>query len=91
MILQLQCQAAEENENKVAVTLAKVHKWFNYKLSINRKKTNFIVFGSQYHCSRMSNVSINLNNVDIQNVSKAKQLGIDSIPMLQGTCYIYKV
>ena len=54
--------------------LSKLNEWFSInKLSLNVKKTNFMIFGNKH---RNEALKIRINNEDIVKVSETKFLGI---------------
>ena len=55
--------------------LAKIYTWFKLnKLSLNIKKTNFILFGTQNTSN--NKISIKLDNIQIDQVTRTKFLGV---------------
>ena len=66
--------------NMVNVELTKISEWFKLnKLSLNIKKTNYIIFRSKYSKSDINatgNLNIFIDNVKIEQVHETKFLGV---------------
>ena len=63
--------------------LSKIASWFDSNmLTLNSKKTKFMVFGTTHLLSRFCNVSVTYGDQVIERVNKFKYLGVVLDPML---------
>lgn len=64
-------------QNCINVELIKVDKWFKCnKLSLNIKKTNFIIFRSTRNRNNLDHVKLTLNDTEIERVASTRFLGV---------------
>ena len=64
-------------------SLAKIAQWFeNNQLTLNLKKTKFMVFGTNHSLKEFSNIDLNYGNHRIDRVDKFKYLGVVFDPIL---------
>ena len=70
-------------------SLPKIASWFNRnQLTLNTKKTKFMIFGTKNLLRNYCNISINYNNCDIERVDKFKYLGVILDPLLSWSDHI---
>ena len=71
------CSLVNLNFQEVNIQLHKFSTWFNTnKLSLNTKKTNFIIFTPNGKKYNISEAEININGSKIKHVKCTKNLGI---------------
>ena len=70
-------------------SLSKIGHWFeNNQLTLNIKKTKFIVFGNHHFLSNFNNVNLMYDNTSIERVDKFKYLGVIFDPTLSWTEHV---
>ena len=70
-------------------SLSKIGHWFeNNQLTLNIKKTKFMVFGTQHFLSNFINVNLMYDDTSIERVDKFKYLGVIFDPTLSWTEHV---
>ena len=70
-------------------SLPKIASWFNTnQLTLNTKKTKFMIFGTRNLLRNYSNISINYDNTVIERVEKFQYLGVILDPLLSWSDHI---
>ena len=71
------CKSKEEMSECLLNVMNDVSKWFEYnRLSLNLKKTQFLIFGTQPKCNMFKDLELKVNNETIVQSNSVKYLGI---------------
>ncbi len=69
--------------------LCRIADWFNTnKLTLNIKKTKFMIFGSNHTVQNFDQIHLRYNNVDVEKVDSFKYLGVTFDSKMSWTCHV---
>ena len=76
-VLYLASKSAEDLQCKINADLGHICKWFRAnKLTLNVKKSNFLLIGSSFRLSKVGSIHISADNVPLDNAESYTYLGI---------------
>ena len=76
-VLYVASKSAEDLQRKINADLGHRCKWFRAnKLTLNVKKSNFLLIGSSFRLSKAGSINISADNVPLDDVKSYTYLGI---------------